>query len=455
MADSSHIKESEVVPLHEDSEELSPATLHLVNMAGSSDDTENFVFSEEGDDSMRKRPKSKMKHSKTCGVCGDRALGYNFNAVTCESCKAFFRRNAFKDTQIKCLFKGNCVIDLRTRRFCPACRIKKCFEIGMKRDMILDDGERKARMAKVLHNRAKKGQNPITTTGIKEEPIDHDEFRVESSNISSPSCSESVQSPSATSSTANCSDKLFQQILQDRFPTDPGMYRQLTEPDRLLLNDIAVCYETTVAALPDMDFCQPENYQNANDLVNNSEMCVRQLIKFVKRLDDFRSLCQEDQIAALKSAIMKSLLLRSVAFYIMEKDAWLTQKGEIPTSILREATGFNFLHDLHVGYCRTLKSIILNNFTLYALLQVLMIFHPDGNNLLDRELMSNLQDKYINLLKHYLESEYSFEFAQEYFVAILGKMSELKTLSDHHSRILLQVNPNQIEPLMLEVLNLK
>lgn len=225
-------------------------------------------------------------------------------------------------------------------------------------------------MAKVLHNRAKKGQNPITTTGIKEEPIDHDEFRVESSNISSPSCSESVQSPSATSSTANCSDKLFQQILQDRFPTDPGMYRQLTEPDRLLLNDIAVCYETTVAALPDMDFCQPENYQNANDLVNNSEMCVRQLIKFVKRLDDFRSLCQEDQIAALKSAIMKSLLLRSVAFYIMEKDAWLTQKGEIPTSILREATGFNFLHDLHVGYCRTLKSIILNNFTLYALLQV-------------------------------------------------------------------------------------
>jgi hypothetical protein len=35
--------------------------------------------------------------SKICGVCGDRALGYNFNAVTCESCKAFFRRNALKN----------------------------------------------------------------------------------------------------------------------------------------------------------------------------------------------------------------------------------------------------------------------------------------------------------------------------------------------------------------------
>lgn len=40
---------------------------------------------------------SKRPDSKKCGVCGDRALGYNFNAITCESCKAFFRRNALKN----------------------------------------------------------------------------------------------------------------------------------------------------------------------------------------------------------------------------------------------------------------------------------------------------------------------------------------------------------------------
>lgn len=34
---------------------------------------------------------------KICLVCGDKALGYNFNAISCESCKAFFRRNALKD----------------------------------------------------------------------------------------------------------------------------------------------------------------------------------------------------------------------------------------------------------------------------------------------------------------------------------------------------------------------
>ena len=41
--------------------------------------------------------KSPSTDPKICGVCGDKALGYNFNAVTCESCKAFFRRNALKN----------------------------------------------------------------------------------------------------------------------------------------------------------------------------------------------------------------------------------------------------------------------------------------------------------------------------------------------------------------------
>lgn len=32
----------------------------------------------------------------TCRVCGDDACGYNFDALTCHSCKLFFRRNAYR-----------------------------------------------------------------------------------------------------------------------------------------------------------------------------------------------------------------------------------------------------------------------------------------------------------------------------------------------------------------------
>ena len=68
-----------------------------------------YDLSEDHEKLKIKRPKPLM----TCVVCGDHALGtinnhlcfcsifflnlgYNFDAVSCESCKAFFRRNALR-----------------------------------------------------------------------------------------------------------------------------------------------------------------------------------------------------------------------------------------------------------------------------------------------------------------------------------------------------------------------
>ena len=41
--------------------------------------------------------KKTKNSSLTCVVCGSPANGYNFDAISCESCKAFFRRNALKN----------------------------------------------------------------------------------------------------------------------------------------------------------------------------------------------------------------------------------------------------------------------------------------------------------------------------------------------------------------------
>ncbi len=36
--------------------------------------------------------------SLVCLVCGDVARGWNFEVITCMSCKAFFRRNALRQS---------------------------------------------------------------------------------------------------------------------------------------------------------------------------------------------------------------------------------------------------------------------------------------------------------------------------------------------------------------------
>jgi nuclear receptor subfamily 1 group I len=104
---------------------------------------------------------------KVCGVCGDKALGYNFNAVTCESCKAFFRRNALVQKQFKCPFNDQCEITTITRRFCQKCRLDKCFAIGMCKDLIMSEEDKNLKRQK---NRGEPGaqtdQNPRLQIGV-------------------------------------------------------------------------------------------------------------------------------------------------------------------------------------------------------------------------------------------------------------------------------------------------
>lgn len=90
----------------------------------------------------------------TCGVCNDKAIGYNFDAVSCESCKAFFRRNAIRTKELKmCSYDDKCRMSPNTRKFCQKCRLRKCFEIGMNPDLV-QTGERLEKRAN--HRKAKK-----------------------------------------------------------------------------------------------------------------------------------------------------------------------------------------------------------------------------------------------------------------------------------------------------------
>ncbi|CAF4534883.1 unnamed protein product, partial [Rotaria sp. Silwood2] len=71
-----------------------------------------------------------------CVVCGSIARGFNFGAITCMSCKIFFRRNAFTNfNSLYCHAGGNCEINQQTRKCCTYCRLLTCFRVGMKRQL--------------------------------------------------------------------------------------------------------------------------------------------------------------------------------------------------------------------------------------------------------------------------------------------------------------------------------
>ncbi|XP_017265262.1 nuclear receptor subfamily 2 group C member 2 isoform X2 [Kryptolebias marmoratus] len=71
-----------------------------------------------------------------CVVCGDKASGRHYGAVSCEGCKGFFKRSVRKNLTYSCRSKQDCVINKHHRNRCQFCRLKKCLTMGMKTDSV-------------------------------------------------------------------------------------------------------------------------------------------------------------------------------------------------------------------------------------------------------------------------------------------------------------------------------
>uniref|UniRef100_A0A9J7XKD4 Androgen receptor n=1 Tax=Cyprinus carpio carpio TaxID=630221 RepID=A0A9J7XKD4_CYPCA len=68
---------------------------------------------------------------RTCLICSDEASGCHYGALTCGSCKVFFKRAAEGKQNYLCASRNDCTIDKLRRKNCPSCRLRKCFEAGM------------------------------------------------------------------------------------------------------------------------------------------------------------------------------------------------------------------------------------------------------------------------------------------------------------------------------------
>ncbi|KAL1021524.1 hypothetical protein UPYG_G00014370 [Umbra pygmaea] len=71
-----------------------------------------------------------------CVVCGDRASGRHYGAVSCEGCKGFFKRSVRKNLTYSCRSNQECVVNKHHRNRCQFCRLRKCLDMGMKMESV-------------------------------------------------------------------------------------------------------------------------------------------------------------------------------------------------------------------------------------------------------------------------------------------------------------------------------
>lgn len=85
-------------------------------------------------DKSRSNSSSVCLTIELCVVCGDRASGRHYGAISCEGCKGFFKRSIRKQLGYQCRGSKNCEVTKHHRNRCQYCRLQKCLACGMRSD---------------------------------------------------------------------------------------------------------------------------------------------------------------------------------------------------------------------------------------------------------------------------------------------------------------------------------
>ncbi|XP_037067860.1 nuclear hormone receptor HR96-like [Pollicipes pollicipes] len=417
---------------------------------------------------------------KECGVCGDKALGYNFNAITCESCKAFFRRNALKTKVFRCPFSDNCSIDVVTRRFCQKCRLKKCYTIGMKKEWIMTDEERKVKRQKIVENRSRKSEPGGRDGAPQGSPYSADtspaawppHSPVSPGRYSLARAHRAIQVPESPPEPAASIDdgsinmstilgKALRAEFSDTQLREPVLPSgALNAAEWTKIQELQEAEQALMAPLNEDNLFV--NLVNTDpsliNVINLCDIAIRRLIKMSKKISSFRGLCQRDQIALLKGGCTELMILRSVTTYDAENNSWNIRANEtdytsIKLNVLKKAP--YDVYEEHKQFNRTFSSRWKSDSYIMGIISAITLFSPSRPNLEHVDAITLEQESYYYLLRRYLLTTRSPCEARSEFLKLIKKMEELHRLNEDHIKIFMDVDPLHVEPLLIEIFDLK
>ncbi|XP_070704905.1 estrogen receptor [Pempheris klunzingeri] len=140
-----HYLETTSTPVYRSSVPSSQQSVSREDQCGTSD--ESYGVGESGAGAGA-RGFEMAKEMRFCAVCSDYASGYHYGVWSCEGCKAFFKRSIQGHNDYMCPATNQCTIDRNRRKSCQACRLRKCYEVGMMKGGVRKDRGRVLRRDK-------------------------------------------------------------------------------------------------------------------------------------------------------------------------------------------------------------------------------------------------------------------------------------------------------------------
>ncbi|XP_068108285.1 nuclear receptor subfamily 1 group I member 3-like isoform X2 [Hyperolius riggenbachi] len=368
---------------------------------------------------------------KICAVCGDKANGYHFHVLTCEGCKGFFRRSMSKGLTFSCPFTRTCPVTKAKRRRCQACRLQKCLDVGMRKDMIMSEqalmARRDLRMRK-KQERLQRVQRVAEIGSLTEEEKQLISILLESSR--------------------KHFDTHFENFKGYRI--QPIMVR--VRWDDACRSDSKGQYDNEELM---EEVTPPDGFRELPHFADISTYMIQQVIKFAKHIPSFRALLIDDQISLLKGATMEIGQIQFNSVFNLETNSW--ECGKITLSIEHAAyTGFQrfFLEPL-LKFHITFRKLNLHE-SECVLMQALSLFSPDRPGVIEHKVIDEIHERTAMTLKSYIDYHHPLPESRFLFAKLLSLLAELRTLNEENAKQMIHIQnimSDAMTPLMKEILS--
>ncbi|XP_048202662.1 nuclear receptor subfamily 1 group I member 2-like [Perognathus longimembris pacificus] len=373
-----------------------------------------------------------------CRVCGDKANGYHFNVMSCEGCKGFFRRAMKRNVQLRCPFrKGTCEITQKTRRQCQACRLRKCLDSGMKKEMIMSEAAVEQRRALIkMRKKARMEAQLSTVPGLTQEQ----RMLIE----------ELMDAQSKTF------DTTFSHFKDFRLPKVSGSDHVISEFLQNSVREPSLSWEEIRKELCPVKVSlqlrgedgsvwnyNPPDYGDGKEIIpmlphlaDMSTYMFKGVINFAKVISYFRDLPIEDQISLLKGATFEMCVLRFNTLFNSETGTW--ECGRLVYCFEDLEGGFQKLLLDPIKFHYMLRNLQLHKEE-YVLMQAISLFSPDRPGVVQRSTVDQLQERFALTLKAYIECNRPQPAHRFLFMKIMAALTELRSLNAQHTQQLLRI----------------
>uniref|UniRef100_A0A3P9MFD1 Retinoic acid receptor, gamma b n=1 Tax=Oryzias latipes TaxID=8090 RepID=A0A3P9MFD1_ORYLA len=330
---------------------------------------------------------------KPCFVCQDKSSGYHYGVSSCEGCKGFFRRSIQKNMVYTCHRDKNCQINKVTRNRCQYCRLQKCFEVGMSKEAVRND-----------RNKKKKD--------VKEEIMLPESYEL------------SGELEELVNKVSKAHKETFPSLCQ------LGKYTTNSSAEHRVQLDLGL-------------------WDKFSEL---STKCIIKIVEFAKRLPGFTTLTIADQITLLKSACLDILMLRICTRYTPEQDTMTFSDGLTLNRTQMHNAGFGPLTDLVFAFAGQLLPLEMDD-TETGLLSAICLICGDRMDLEEPEKVDKLQEPLLEALKIYTRRRRPNK--PHMFPRMLMKVTDLRGISTKGAEraITLKMEiPGPMPPLIREML---